>query len=95
MYATHMCNGSPPIKCSGSGASDTVLTNRHLVKLGLIKSEERKRCPLLTTPHCKKSTMKSVRIVKRQSGCKELRSLDVKFELRHAPPSSAEQKQLP
>ncbi|GBP86873.1 hypothetical protein EVAR_83472_1 [Eumeta japonica] len=32
-----------------------LLANRHLVKLGLIKSE-RKRCPLLTTPpHCKKS----------------------------------------
>ncbi|GBP98060.1 hypothetical protein EVAR_98496_1 [Eumeta japonica] len=58
---------APPIKCSGSGASDTV-TNRHLVKLGLIKSE-RKRCPLLTTPpHCKNppTIERSVRIVKRE-----------------------------
>ncbi|GBP14772.1 hypothetical protein EVAR_74673_1 [Eumeta japonica] len=49
-----------------------LLANRHLVKLGLIKSE-RKRCPLLTTPpHCKKSAdhRRSVRIVKRGNpGC--------------------------
>ncbi|GBP09120.1 hypothetical protein EVAR_77958_1 [Eumeta japonica] len=62
---------APPIKCSGSGASDTVLANRHLVKLGLIKSE-RKRCPLLTTPpHCKKSAdhrKKRAHREERQSG---------------------------
>ncbi|GBP85534.1 hypothetical protein EVAR_58069_1 [Eumeta japonica] len=46
---------APPIKCSGVVHPTQLLANRHLVKLGLIKSE-RKRCPLLTTPpHCKKS----------------------------------------
>ncbi|GBP82070.1 hypothetical protein EVAR_103789_1 [Eumeta japonica] len=53
------------------GASDTLLANRHLVKLGLIKSE-RKRCPLLTTPpHCKKSAdhrKKRAHREERQSG---------------------------
>ncbi|GBP73364.1 hypothetical protein EVAR_60598_1 [Eumeta japonica] len=37
-----MATDAPPIKCSGSGASDTVAANRHLVKLGLIKSERKK-----------------------------------------------------
>ncbi|GBP48096.1 hypothetical protein EVAR_74601_1 [Eumeta japonica] len=71
MYATHMATDAPPIKCSGSGASDTVAANRHLVKLGLIKSE-RKRCPLLTTPpHRKKSAdhrKKRAHREERQSG---------------------------
>ncbi|GBP01958.1 hypothetical protein EVAR_91735_1 [Eumeta japonica] len=49
MYATHMCNGCTTIKCSGV-VHPTQLANRHLVKLGLIKSERKKRCPLLTTP---------------------------------------------
>ncbi|GBP89421.1 hypothetical protein EVAR_89129_1 [Eumeta japonica] len=38
---------APPIKCSGSGASDTVLTNRHLVKLGSIKSERKKTLSII------------------------------------------------
>ncbi|GBP43726.1 hypothetical protein EVAR_29707_1 [Eumeta japonica] len=46
--------------------------NRHLVKLGLIKSERKKRCPLLTTPpHCKKSAdhrKKRAHREERQSG---------------------------
>ncbi|GBP65396.1 hypothetical protein EVAR_103278_1 [Eumeta japonica] len=53
--------------CSYNG----LLANRHLVKLGLIKSE-RKRCPLLTTPpHCKKSAdhrKKRAHREERQSG---------------------------
>ncbi|GBP58288.1 hypothetical protein EVAR_11566_1 [Eumeta japonica] len=36
---------APPIKC-GSGASDTVLANRHLV-LGLIKSERKKTLSII------------------------------------------------
>ncbi|GBP12293.1 hypothetical protein EVAR_75584_1 [Eumeta japonica] len=55
MYATHMCNGCTTYKNAVGVVHPTqLLANRHLVKLGLIKSE-RKRCPLLTPPHCKKS----------------------------------------
>ncbi|GBP48183.1 hypothetical protein EVAR_27569_1 [Eumeta japonica] len=66
MYATHMCNGCTT-QNAGSGASDTVLANRHLVKLGLIKSERKKTLSIIdhaaTLQEIRRP--KSVRIVKR------------------------------
>ncbi|GBP68575.1 hypothetical protein EVAR_46915_1 [Eumeta japonica] len=80
MYATHATD-APPIKCSGVVHPTQLLANRHLVKLGLIKSE-RKRCPLLTTPpHCKKSAdhrKKRAHREERQSGQNRIRCLHQK-----------------
>ncbi|GBP40247.1 hypothetical protein EVAR_37648_1 [Eumeta japonica] len=63
---------APPIKCSGSGASDTVLANRHLVKLGLIKSERKKTLSIIDhAATCKKSAdhrKKRAHREERQSG---------------------------
>ncbi|GBP48106.1 hypothetical protein EVAR_74611_1 [Eumeta japonica] len=70
MYATHSATDAPPIKCSGSGASDSCQPSSCEARLNKVK--ERKRCPLLTTPpHCKKSAdhrKKRAHREERQSG---------------------------
>ncbi|GBP97622.1 hypothetical protein EVAR_72625_1 [Eumeta japonica] len=67
------------LKCSAAHRGENVtdsrainlLANRHLVKLGLIKKSERKRCPLLiaaTLQEIRRPYRRSVRIVKRGNG---------------------------
>ncbi|GBP60859.1 hypothetical protein EVAR_26757_1 [Eumeta japonica] len=65
-----ICNGCTT-KIRWEWCIRQLLTNRHLVKLGLIKSERKKRCPLTTPPHCKKSAdhrKKRAHREERQSG---------------------------
>ncbi|GBP64754.1 hypothetical protein EVAR_14950_1 [Eumeta japonica] len=47
MYATHMCNGCTTYKMQGVVHPTQLLANRHLVKLGLIKSERKKTLSII------------------------------------------------
>ncbi|GBP03767.1 hypothetical protein EVAR_102568_1 [Eumeta japonica] len=62
-----MCNGCTNYKMQGV-VHPQLLANRHLVKLGLIKKSERKRCPSFDRRHTARNPPtieRSVRIVKR------------------------------
>ncbi|GBP92593.1 hypothetical protein EVAR_77084_1, partial [Eumeta japonica] len=66
------CNGCTTIKCSGVVHPTQLLANRHLVKLGLIKSERKKTLSIIAPRHhCKKSAdqrKKRAHREERQSG---------------------------
>ncbi|GBP09382.1 hypothetical protein EVAR_5806_1 [Eumeta japonica] len=71
MYATHMCNvcTAPPIKCSGSGASDTVALQLSYCEARLNKEvkSERKRCPSFNRRYTARNPLNQKRALVKRS----------------------------
>ncbi|GBP03126.1 hypothetical protein EVAR_102830_1 [Eumeta japonica] len=74
MYATHMCNGCTTHKMQ-EWCIRQLLANRHLVKLGLIKSERKKTLSIID--HA--ATLQEIRRPKKKRAHREERQSGVAY----------------